>query len=114
MSKASELINGNKLTASDILNPDSKGSINEANMYGTRIVSGLIDTAARYRSTQKLEYRMNLLMTAVLYAAASAIPDDSDKNRLISIANSLNREYGNLKEFSDLDTTVSAIYNKVR
>ena len=113
MSKASEILNESKLTASDILDPDSP-KVNEANAYGTRIVSSLIDTAARYRSTQKLEYRMNLLMTAVLYTAASAIQDDSDKSRLISIANTLNREFGNLKEISDLNTLASSIYDKVR
>ena len=113
MSKASDILNKSKLTASEILDPESP-KMNEANMYGNRIVSCLIDTAARYRSTQKLEYRLNLLMTAVLYTAASAIQDDSDKSRLISIANTLNREFGNLKELSDLDTLATSIYDKVR
>lgn len=113
MSRASDILNEPKLTASDILDTNKSKAVNES-AYGTRIVSGLIDTAARYRSTQKLEYKLNLIMTAVMYSAAASIEDDSDKNRLISIASSLNREYGNIKEISDMSTILNFIYNRVK
>ena len=96
------------------MNEKESKPVNEGSLYTTRIISGLIDAVARYRSTTKLEYRLNLIMVAVVYAAAAAITDDLDKGRLFALANTLNREYGNLKEISDLSTTLNSILNKVR
>lgn len=111
MSKASEILNKPKITVSDIL---ENKKIDEGSMSDARIVTGITDTIARYRSTQKLEYRMNLLMTAIAYAAAAGVKEESDKGRLISVANSINREFGNLRELSDMESLLTNIYNKVR
>ena len=111
MSKASDILNKPKVTVSDIL---ENKRIDESSASDARIVTGVTDAVARYRSTQKLEYRMNLLMTAVAYAAAAGLKEESDRNRLISIASSMNREYGTIKEFSDMNSLLTNIYNKVR
>ena len=111
MSKASDILTKPKVTVSDIL---ENKTVNEANMMDSRIVTGVTDTVARYRSTQKLEYRLNLILTAAVYAAAAGVKDDADKGRLISAANSINREFGNLKEISDIDTLLTTICNQTR
>lgn len=111
MSKASDILNKPRVTVSDILE-DKK--IDEASLLDTRIVTGISDIIARYRSTQKLEFRLNLIMTACAYACAAGVQNESDKSRIIALANSINREYGNLKEISDINSMLTTICNQTR
>ena len=64
MSVAGDILQSDLLTAPKILGKcDEEVNANRVDISNQRIIVGLIDTIARYRSTQKLECKLNLLLS---------------------------------------------------